>query len=150
MAKKSKKNETPKSALDNLILADGKTTEPFEDSDIKKIRELEEILGVKKVNPFGTYNLEIFKERLSDMTNLDLQNLCEKIGVFASGSRMQIKEKLLREFKSVSRGTISMTNESPSIKLDPSNVLHKKTLKINGNIFGNLNKRSYISFVIND
>jgi hypothetical protein len=134
MAKKSKKNETPKSALDDLILADGKTTEPFEDSDIKKIRELEEILGVKKVNPFGTYNLEIFKERLSDMTNLDLQNLCEKIGVFASGSRMQIKEKLLREFKSVSRGTISMTNESPSIKLDPSNVLHKKTLKILGEI----------------
>ena len=102
--------------------------------DIKKIRELEEILGVKKVNPFGTYNIEIFKERLSDMTNLDLQNLCEKIGVFASGSRMQIKEKLLREFKSVSRGTISMTNESPSIKLDPSNVLHKKTLKILGEI----------------
>jgi hypothetical protein len=134
MAKKSKKNETPKSALDDLILADGKTTEPFEDSDIKKIRELEEILGVKKVNPFGTYNVEIFKERLSDMTNLDLQNLCEKIGVFASGSRMQIKEKLLREFKSVSRGTISMTNESPSIKLDPSNALHKKTLKILGEI----------------
>jgi hypothetical protein len=134
MAKKSKKNETPKSALDDLILADGKTTEPFEDSDIKKIRELEEILGVKKVNPFGTYNIEIFKERLSDMTNLDLQNLCEKIGVFASGSRMQIKEKLLREFKSVSRGTISMTNESPSIKLDPSNALHKKTLKILGEI----------------
>ena len=134
MAKKSKKSETPKSALDNLILADGKNTQPFEDSDIKKIRELEEILGVKKVNPFGTYNLEIFKDQLSDMTNLDLQNLCEKIGVFASGSRMQIKEKLLREFKSVSRGTISMTNESPSVKLDPNNALHKKTLKILGEI----------------
>ena len=98
------------------------------------IRELEEILGVKKVNPFGTYNLEIFKDQLSDMSNLDLQNLCEKIGVFASGSRMQIKEKLLREFKSVSRGTISMTNESPSVKLDPNNALHKKTLKILGEI----------------
>ena len=134
MAKKSKKSETPKSALDNLILADGKNTQPFEDSDIKKIRELEEILGVKKVNPFGTYNLEIFKDQLSDMSNLDLQNLCEKIGVFASGSRMQIKEKLLREFKSVSRGTISMTNESPSVKLDPNNALHKKTLKILGEI----------------
>ena len=134
MAKKSKKSETPKSALDNLILADGKNTQPFEDSDIKKIRELEEILGVKKVNPFGTYNLEIFKDQLSDMSNLDLQNLCEKIGVFASGSRMQIKEKLLREFKSVSRGTISMTNESPSVKLDPNNALHKRTLKILGEI----------------
>tara|TARA_B110000503_G_C7052503_1_gene372960 strand:+ start:608 stop:1036 length:429 start_codon:yes stop_codon:yes gene_type:complete len=132
--KKSKKTEAPKSSLDDLILADGKITAPSEDSDIKKIRELEEILGVKKVNPFGTYNLEIFKDQLSDMTNLDLQNLCEKIGVFASGSRMQIKEKLLREFKSVSRGTISMTNESPSVKLDPNNALHKRTLKILGEI----------------
>lgn len=132
--KKPQKEKAPESALDNLILADGKVTESVEDSDIKKIRELEEILGVKKVNPFGTYNLEVFKEQLSDMTNLDLQNLCEKVGIFASGSRMQIKEKLLREFKSVARGTISMTNESPSIKLDPNDPLHKRTLKILGEI----------------
>jgi hypothetical protein len=132
--KKSIKTETPKSALDDLILADGKVTEPVEDADIKKVKELEEILGVKKVNPFGTYNLEVFKEKLSDMTNLDLQNLCEKVGIFASGSRMQIKEKLLREFKSVARGTISMTSELPSVKLDPNDPLHKKTLKILGEI----------------
>ena len=132
--KKSKKDQAPKSALDDLILADGKVTEPVEDPDIKKVRELEEILGVKKVNPFGTYNLEVFKEKLSDMTNLDLQNLCERVGIFASGSRMQIKEKLLREFKSVARGTISMTAESPSIKLDPNDPLHKRTLKILGEI----------------
>jgi len=132
--KKSKKDQAPKSALDDLILADGKVTEPIEDPDIKKVRELEEILGVKKVNPFGTYNLEVFKEKLSDMTNLDLQNLCERVGIFASGSRMQIKEKLLREFKSVARGTISMTAESPSVQLDPNNPLHKRTLKILGEI----------------
>jgi hypothetical protein len=132
--KKSKKNQAPKSALDDLILTDGKVTEPVEDPDIKKVRELEEILGVKKVNPFGTYNLEVFKEKLSDMTNLDLQNLCERVGIFASGSRMQIKEKLLREFKSVARGTISMTAESPSVQLDPNNPLHKRTLKILGEI----------------
>jgi hypothetical protein len=132
--KKSKKDQAPKSTLDDLILADGKVTEPAEDLDIKKIRELEEILGVKKVNPFGTYNLEVFKEKLSDMTNLDLQNLCERVGIFASGSRMQIKEKLLREFKSVARGTISMTAESPSVQLDPNNPLHKRTLKILGEI----------------
>ena len=132
--KKSKKDQAPKSALDDLILADGKVTEPVEDPDIKKIKELEEILGVKKVNPFGTYNLEVFKEKLSDMTNLDLQNLCERVGIFASGSRMQIKEKLLREFKSVARGTISMTAESPSVQLDPNNPLHKRTLKILGEI----------------
>lgn len=125
MAKKKK------SQLDSLSLADGKR---IEDPDITKVRELEEILGIKKVNPFGTYNLDIFKERLSEMTSLDMQKLCERVGIFASGSRQDLRDKLLREFKSISRGTISVTSESPSIKLDPNNPQHKKTLKILGEI----------------
>jgi len=130
MAKKTKKNK-----LDDLNLIDGKVTPPpSEDNDIKKVKELEEILGIKRVNPFGTYNLEIFKEKLSEMTNVDLQHLCERIGIFASGSRQELKDKLLREFKSVSRGTISVTKESPTVKLDPNNPLHKETLRILGEI----------------
>lgn len=127
MAKSKKKS----SELDNLNLTDGKVNE---DPDIKKVKELEEILGIKKVNPFGTYNLEVFQEKLSEMTALDMQKLCERVGIFASGSRKELKDKLLREFKSVGRGTISMTTESPSIKLDPNNPLHKKTLKILGEL----------------
>jgi hypothetical protein len=127
MAKSKKKP----SELDNLNLTDGKVNE---DPDIKKVKELEEILGIKKVNPFGTYNLEVFQEKLSEMTALDMQKLCERVGIFASGSRKELKDKLLREFKAVGRGTISMTTESPSVKLDPNNPLHKKTLKILGEL----------------
>jgi len=127
MAKSKKKP----SELDNLNLTDGKVNE---DPDIKKVKELEEILGIKKVNPFGTYNLEVFQEKLSEMTALDMQKLCERVGIFASGSRKELKDKLLREFKSVGRGTISMTTENPSVKLDPNNPLHKQTLKILGEI----------------
>ena len=108
MAKSKKKP----SELDNLNLTDGKVNE---DPDIKKVKELEEILGIKKVNPFGTYNLEVFQEKLSEMTALDMQKLCERVGIFASGSRKELKDKLLREFKSVGRGTISMTTENPSV-----------------------------------
>jgi len=145
MTKKTKKKDTKNtinkkeieevkaaaSTLDNLILADGKNNN---DPDIQKVKELEDILGIKKMNPFGTSNLEVFKERLNEMTMLDLQNMCEKIGIFGSGSRMDLKEKLLRQFKQSSRGTISMTTESPAVKLDPNNPLHKKTLKILGEI----------------
>ena len=59
--KKSIKQEQPKSELDNLTLADGKINK---DSDIEKLKNLEEILGVKKMNPFGTTNMDIFLERL--------------------------------------------------------------------------------------
>jgi hypothetical protein len=123
----AKKPEPKKSELDNLNLADGKV---HSDPDIEKVKQLEEILGIKKMNPFGTSNIEIFKEKLSEMTIVDMQHMCEKIGIFASGSRQQIKEKLLREFKSTNKGTISMLVQNPSIVLDPNNPQHKETLKI--------------------
>jgi hypothetical protein len=135
MAKKSTKNkltnaakpEPKKSELDSLNLADGKV---HTDPDIDKVKKLEEILGIKKMNPFGTSNIDIFKEKLNEMTIVDLQHMCEKVGIFASGSRQQIKEKLLREFKSTNKGTISMLVQNPSLVLDPNNPKHQKTLKI--------------------
>ena len=135
MAKKPIKKKTTNknieqikpSELDNLQLADGKQRI---DPDIQKVKELEEILGIKKMNPFGTSNLEVFKEKLNEMTIVDMQHMCEKIGIFASGSRQQIKEKLLREFKSTNKGSISMLVQNPSIVLDPNNPQHKETLKI--------------------
>ena len=134
MAKKQSKkaNKQPikqnkPSTLENLTLADGKVNV---DPDIQKIKELEDILGIKKLNPFGTSNIEIFKEKLNEMTILDMQNMCEKIGIFASGSRLDIKEKLLRQFRSFNKGSISMTVQNPVIQLDPNNPEHQKTLKL--------------------
>jgi hypothetical protein len=135
MAKKSTKKkptneakpEPKKSELDNLNLADGKVNV---DPDIEKVKKLEEILGIKKMNPFGTSNIDVFREKLNEMTIVDLQHMCEKVGIFASGSRQQIKEKLLREFKSTNKGTISMLVQNPSLVLDPNNPKHLKTLKI--------------------
>ena len=65
MAKKSTKKkptneakpEPKKSELDNLNLADGKVNV---DPDIEKVKKLEEILGIKKMNPFGTSNIDVF------------------------------------------------------------------------------------------
>lgn len=133
MAKKSSKKNTEKkpSELDNLTLADGKITT---DPDIEKIKKLEEILGIKKLNPFGTSSLEVFKQKLDEMTTVDLQHMCEKIGIFASGSRLDIKQKLLREFKSYNKGTISMLVQNPALILDPNNPKHKNAIKILGEI----------------
>jgi len=114
-----------------LNFADGKV---HEDPDIARVRQLEKALGIEKSNPFGTTSLEIFKEKLSEMTNIDLQHMCEKVGIFASGSRQDIKSKLLREFKSTNKGSIGMTVENPAVQLDPNNPEHQKVLKILGEI----------------
>ena len=68
------------------------------------------------------------------MTLIDMQHMCEKIGIFASGSRMDIKSKLLREFKSTHKATIAMSVENPALKLDPNNPEHQKVIKILGEI----------------
>ena len=130
MAKKNTKSKK-KSELDDLNFADGKV---HEDPDIARVRELEASLGIEKSNPCGTSNLQIFKEKLSEMTLVDMQHMCEKIGIFASGSRMDIKSKLLREFKSTHKATIAMSVENPSLKLDPNNPEHQKVIKILGEI----------------
>lgn len=126
-AKKQPTKEIKQSTLKNLTLADGKAKI---DSDIERVKELEDILGIKKMNPFGTSNIEVFKEKLNDMTILDMQNMCEKIGIFASGSRLDLKEKLMRQFKSHTKGSISMTVQNPAFQLDPNNPEHQKTLKL--------------------
>lgn len=125
--KKQLTKTTEPSTLDSLTLADGKLNV---DPDIQKVKELEEILGIKKLNPFGTANLEVFKEKLNEMTILDMQNMCEKIGIFGSGSRLDLKDKLLRQFRSFNKGSISMTVQNPAFQLDPNNPDHKKTLKL--------------------
>lgn len=130
MAKRTTKSNK-KSELDNLNFADGKV---HEDPDITKVRELEKALGIEKSNPFGTSNLEIFKEKLNEMTMIDMQHMCERIGIFASGSRLDIKNKLIREFKSTNKGSISMMVENPALQLDPNNPEHQKVIKILGEI----------------
>lgn len=134
MSKTNKKNKLeniekplPVSRLDQLSLADGKAQI---DPDIERVKNLEEILGIRKLNPFGTTKFEIFQEMLKDMTMVDMQNMCEKIGIFASGSRQQIKEKLFREFRTSQKGSISLVIENTSFKLDPANPAHKEAIRL--------------------
>ena len=101
MAKKSTKKNTPvdakkpepkKSELDNLNLADGKV---HSDPDIEKVKQLEEILGIKKMNPFGTSNIEIFKEKLRDSIPFLIQSLVVHLMPITIVSMLTVEQLLL-------------------------------------------------------
>ena len=76
----AKKTSTAKkqSKLDSLRYSSGK----IEDDTIEKIQEVEEILGVKDVNHFGTNDINVLEAQLKEMTLADLQNLCGKVRLF--------------------------------------------------------------------
>jgi len=133
MSKPNKKNNKPKaetpqkeSILEKLNLVDGKVTE----DRIKDLKDLENLLGIRKSNPFGTTDFATFRDSLNEMSSTDMKKIFDKIGLFPSGSRQQLKERLLREFKSTNQGVLAHQTENPQFNLDPSNPNHKKLLKI--------------------
>ncbi|MBT3709540.1 MAG: hypothetical protein HOG19_08865, partial [Gammaproteobacteria bacterium] len=83
-------SKKPQANLSDLKYSSGK----IDDETLSKIEELEQILGVQEVNHFGTNDPNIFENQLKEMTLADLQNLCGKVRLFASGNTRELKEKL--------------------------------------------------------
>lgn len=103
---------------------------------VDKMRQMEVLLGVSQISPFGTNELEIFEQSLAEMSMTDLQKLANKIGVNVFQERQGLKRTLLKEFTSYTRN--SRRNIMPSavntFVPDPNNPKHQKLIKILGDI----------------
>lgn len=77
------------------------------DKDKQDARDLEQILGVRELNPFKTANAEDFDRELSEMGLNDLRTLAVKSGVFPSGNKTTLKNKLRKEFKIRAMGGVN-------------------------------------------
>jgi hypothetical protein len=122
--KSSKASAGKRVKLEELNQTTGKSYE----EQVSRARELEDILGVKKISPFRTNDKRIFKEMLEDMNLTDLQSFAVKAGVFPSGNKTVLKNKIKRAFESslVGQGSIQVMGEP--VKLDPNNPKHKEVL----------------------
>ena len=108
--------------LDSLNLSDGKL-------EVEKVRELEQLLGVDQVNAFKTNNLDVFQDNLSEMSLTDLQRLAAEAGVFPGGNKMALKNRLLKEFVSETKGRrAAMGSQKPII--DPNDPNFEKIKKL--------------------
>jgi 3-oxoacyl-ACP reductase-like protein len=102
----------------------------------KKMAELETILGVDEINPFGTNELDIFEEKLKGLSEAGLQDLAYRVGMNPYQSGPVLKGALRSEFKSYNRNNMRnvMPTKTSAIKLDPNNPQHAETIKILGEI----------------
>tara|TARA_R100001163_G_C4984824_1_gene139609 strand:+ start:157 stop:642 length:486 start_codon:yes stop_codon:yes gene_type:complete len=96
------KKEATNDKLSGLSFADGKDEEK-----IQKAKELEELVGLKQVNPYGTTIPEVFDAKLRDMALVDMQALAVSVGVFPSGNTTSLKKKLKKGFDEYLRGSSS-------------------------------------------
>ena len=115
-----------KSSRDSLRYSSGK----IEDGTIEKIQEVEEILGVKDVNHFGTNDINVLEAQMKEMTLADLQNLCGKVRLFASGNKTQLKDKLRKEFARASKGQRTIAMQQERSVCHPEHPAHAEAKKI--------------------
>lgn len=113
-----------KVSLDSLQQTNGKS---YEDQ-VAKARELEEILGIAKINPFKTNDKRVFAEMLQEMNLTDLQAFAVKVGVFPAGNKTVLRNKIKRAFESSLHGKGSVQVMGEPIKLDPNNPKHKEVI----------------------
>ena len=113
-----------KVSLDSLQQTNGKTYE----NQVAKARELEDILGIAKINPFKTNDKRVFADMLEDMNLTDLQAFAVKVGVFPAGNKTVLRNKIKRAFESSLHGKGSVQVMGEPIKLDPSNPKHKEVI----------------------
>ena len=121
----SKKSTAKKKvSLDSLQQTNGKA---YEDQ-VAKARELEDILGIAKINPFKTNDKRVFKEMLEEMNLTDLQSFAVKVGVFPAGNKTVLRNKIKRAFESSLHGKGSVQIMGEPMKLDPNNPQHKEVI----------------------
>ena len=98
-ARKPKKTTTSSqvkkdSKISKMHVLDGKAEEN------KGVKDLETILNPKgSYNPFKANSEKEFESNMIDMTLPDLQSLAVETGVFPSGNRTTLKNKLKKEFR---------------------------------------------------
>lgn len=99
--RKHEKNSPSKdldiSTFEEFEVTDGKDRDKEE---IQKMKDLEEVLGIKNVNPYGTLDRDIFEEKLGDMTMTDMQSLAMQIGFPPTRDRHALKRGLRKSFDS--------------------------------------------------
>ena len=125
--KTAKKIETPqkkKPQLESLEQTNGKSY----DEQVARAKELEQIMGLQKMSPFKTNDPEAFEEMLEDMNLTDLQAMAVKVGIFPSGNKTVLKNKIKRSFKASLTGQGSVTLMGKPLELDPNNPTHKEVL----------------------
>ena len=124
-----KRGRPKKSKLDNLSFADGK-----QDERLRKAEELEKLVGISEVNPYGTTIASVFEKKLEPMSLVDLQALAVKVGEFPSGTQTTLKNKLRKSFRNYQRSSGSFVapalEEEVSTNVDKDSESYKRALKL--------------------
>jgi hypothetical protein len=106
--------ENQKQSLQEFHVTDGKERDAKQES-INEARELEDLLGIKDMNAYGTSNL-------NNMSVAEMTTLASRVGLSASSTenKTTLKKKLLQSFEIyVQKHNVTVPSQ-PKPVLDPN------------------------------
>lgn len=123
-----KKSKTSKKAkLENMEFSDGVD---HLKAECEEAEDLERLMGFKEKNPFGFDSSEAFEEAVNSMPITSMQELAVKCGVFPSGTKAMLKNKLKKAFAKYTDGGEKKVVQITKPIVDPNSEQGKKLLKI--------------------
>ena len=119
--KTANKKATPKKK--EMQYADGRD----ERRDVAKT--VEDLMAVKTRDPFAVASGEAFEEAVTSMSLSQMQEIAVKSGVFPSGTKATLRNKLLKEYENRNAGRYGGASKTQPI-VDPKSERAKKIIKI--------------------
>ena len=122
---KTRKTTTKRKApvKKKMEYADGKNHE------LQKARDIESLISVDKKDPFRRPDGEDFQEALSSMSLTDMQEFAVSAGIFPSGTKTTLKNKILKEYQSKSIGR-KRPGQVTKPSIDPKSQQAKDLLRL--------------------
>lgn len=126
MPRKRKIKETKKQIKE---FADGKN---HIQEEAQEARNLENVIGRKNASQFKVSSAEELQNKLNSMTLTQLQEFAVKTGVFPSGSKLTLKNKLIKAFRQETQGAHNIVQITKPL-IEPGSEKEKNFFKaING------------------
>jgi len=129
-AKKQNSNDQATARLAEVLKASNKDQKDKREKDLEDVKELEQLLGMPQMNPYGTLNRDIFRQKLESLSAADLTDLAARVGVPRERNMNILRKSLLKsfDFYAQKHNVTVQGNAKPII--DPSSPDYEKTVKL--------------------
>jgi hypothetical protein len=118
-----------KKHLEEFDVTDGKDRSKFE-KDLAEVKELEELLGMPQMNPYGTLNRELFKRRLENCSASELTDLAARVGLPRERNMHLLKGSLMKSFDFYGeKHDVTVQGQAKPI-IDPSSPDYESAVKL--------------------
>ena len=127
--KMSVSKDVEKKHLEEFDVTDGKERDKKQEA-LEEVKELEELLGMPQMNPYGTLNRDIFRQKLESSSASELTDLAARVGIPRERNMNLLRKSLLQsfDFYAQKHNVTVQGNAKPII--DPSSPDYEKTVKL--------------------